>query len=159
MCYNIRSQHRLIVNMAQVSYTYPAGKYYIGDLCYALDNDVMTQYWGKHDYENGTFDITSNDVTTIFSVSATAYGDGFYTDSVNGLQFGVDSGCIGILPFAVCNKKDIKDGQIMGGHIIESTTTVEFQSHDGIFVIGYNDNTKMIIIDTSDKSDSDMDDV
>lgn len=139
--------------MQQVNYTYPAGKYYIGDICNALDLKVYKGQWGgKYSFAVGTHDFRSNGHTKKISVNYTAYGDGTYADDVSGLKFDVDSGTIGIVPIALCNNQE----KIPGGHIIESLTPVEFRSEKGLFVIGYN-NT-MIIIDTDDADEGDFTD-
>lgn len=147
---------------SEVSAVYPAGKYYIGDLCYALKDDVYKSCWGKHDYQPGTFtvDANINGQTCKFSVNHTTWGDGFYRDSVSGNFYAVDAGVIGIVPLELCDPNNMKDGKIKGGHFIESTSNVQFEACQGIFVIAYNmtnTHTEMIIIDTSN-TDSDDDD-
>jgi len=139
----------------EVHHTYPEGSYYIGDVCYAFDKEVYEKQWqDKYKFARGTLDITNNNITSKFSVNSTAFGDGLYMDDVNGLQFPVDSGTIGIIPLELCSKSMFaKDGTIKGGHIIKSSTDIEFRSNKGIFVIGYNDNTNMIIIDTEDNDE------
>jgi hypothetical protein len=135
--------------MVEISATYPAGKYYIGDVCYALDDNVYQNQWGKtYNYSKGTFVINYKGVQNAMTVSHTAFGDGLYVDDISKFEYSVDSGTIGIVPFNLCCPKNIKNNEIKGGHFIESTTPVEFKSQDGIFVIGYNDNRNMIIIDT-----------
>lgn len=145
------------LKMAEISATYPAGKYYIGDICYALDDSVYQNQWGKkHNFAEGTYVLTYNGVQSAITVGQTKYGDGIYIDDISKLEFYVDSGTIGIVPFSLCYKKAIKKDKINGGHFIESTSQIEFKSQDGIFVIGYNDNRNMIIIDTQcDDDDED----
>ena len=66
------------------------GKYFIGDICYALPDDVYDTIWGdKYKYEDGFFKEYG------FAVHRTEYGDGIYegTDSVS---YYVDAGVIGI---------------------------------------------------------------
>jgi hypothetical protein len=140
--------------MPEVNQTYPAGKYYIGDICYALSSTVYELQWGqKHNYAIGTHEVTYKDITNTFTVNSTKWGDGLYLDELSSMDFIVDSGTIGIVPINLCSSKNIKDGKIEGGHIIESSTPIEFNSQDGIFVIGYNGNSDMIIIDTGDIDD------
>lgn len=141
--------------MQEVTSSYPAGKYYIGDICYALSSTVYELQWGDiHKYNPGTFEIKYKGNVGKFSVNHTKYGDGVYLDTSKGLEFIVDAGVIGIVPLDLCNPKNInKQGIIEGGHIIESTTPVEFSSHDGIFVVSFNNNTDMIVLDTCDIED------
>lgn len=140
--------------MAEVSATYPAGKYYIGDVCYALDDDVYHRQWGqKYHYDVGTHVIQYNGAQDIITMNYTAFGDGLYVDELSNLEFCVDSGTIGIVPFSLCSTKNIKDNKIKGGHFIESASPIEFKSISGIFVIGYNDNRNIIIIETDCQDD------
>lgn len=141
--------------MAEVTCVYPAGKYYVGDVCYALSSTVYELQWGdKHSYKAGTFDVEYKGKVGKISVNHTMYGDGIYVDTRKGLEFSVDAGVIGIVPFELCNLKNItKEGTIKGGHFIESTTPVEFRSQNGIFVITYNALKGAIIIDTEDIED------
>jgi hypothetical protein len=142
--------------MAEISATYPAGKYYVGDICYALDDNVYQNQWGKiHNFAAGTYVLTYKGVQQAMSVGQTSYGDGVYMDYINDLEFTVDSGTIGIVPFNLCNPDVIKHNKIKGGHFIESATQIEFKYQEGIFVIGYNNNRNLMIIDTQDDDDED----
>jgi hypothetical protein len=140
--------------MAEISATYPAGKYYIGDVCYALDKKVYHNQWGKtYNYKPGTYVLSFNGNQQALTLAHTKYGDGVFVDDINKDVYNVDSGLIGIVPWDLCSPKNIKNNQIKGGHFIESITPIEFKSQDGIFVIGYNDNRNMIIIDTQCEDD------
>ena len=140
--------------MAEINATYPAGKYYIGDICYALDKDVYERQWGKkYNFNVGTHVLHYNNVQDGITVNYTSFGDGMFVDERSKLEYYVDSGTIGIVPFNMCSSKNIKDGKIKGGHFIESTSPVEFKSVSGIFVIGYNNNQNMVIIDTDSQDD------
>lgn len=136
--------------MAEINATYPAGKYYIGDVCYALDDKVYQKQWGEcHKFAVGTHVMSYNGIQNAFTVNHTVNGDGTYLDERSKLEYSVDSGTIGIVPYDLCSVKNINNNEIVGGHFIESTTSVEFYSQNGIFVIGYNNNRDMIIIDTN----------
>ena len=132
----------------EISATYPAGKYYIGDICYAIDEKVGDQWGQQYDYAEGTYVFSYNGRQHTLTVARTKYGDGFYVDDISKKEYAVDSGTIGIVPFDLCSPKYIRNDEIYGGHFIESSSPVEFQSRNGIFVIGYNNNKNMIIIDT-----------
>ena len=132
--------------MTRVSSSHPPGKYYIGDICYALDATVYRDQWGKFGYEVGTYTMKHHDVKGAVSVNRTTDGDGVYTDTDGKLEFFVDSGTIGIVPFKLCCQKNIKDEKIRGGHFIESATPVEFKSSNGSFIIQYNG--RHIVINT-----------
>jgi hypothetical protein len=138
----------------EVTYTHPAGKYYVGDICYALPKSIYKLVWGeKLKYAYGTHEAEYNGVTSKFSVNRTMWGDGRYYDDYSDLEFGVDAGVIGLVPIALCDTEKLIDGKIRGGHMIESSTPIEYHSEEGIFHISYENNTKVIEIDTGDGSD------
>lgn len=101
----------------------PAGKYYIGDLCYVLSNDVYDKVFGGAGYESGLYTGPDNQ---FFLVDGTAYGDGAYRSS-DGKEFGVDAGIIGICPVSLMAKDD------GGGHIYEFEEPVKCVFKNGIF--------------------------
>ena len=64
------------------------GKYFIGDICYALPDKIYDEIWGgKHKYEDGSYEG--------FAVHGTAYGDGSY-EGTDGVSYAVDAGVIGV---------------------------------------------------------------
>jgi hypothetical protein len=91
----------------------PAGTYYIGDLCYALQDTIYDKVFGKDGYQSGFYQSPNGS----FLVDNTAYGDGEYpgTDKHN---YCVDAGIIGIASLSACDKKNMEEnGSIGGGHI------------------------------------------
>lgn len=88
-------------------WTFPAGKYYIGDLCYVL---------GEEDYDTTVgegadgFHTNGKHVIGYFSTYA---GDGCYLDT-KGRRYGVDAGIIGIAPAALVEKIKGKDEEAWG---------------------------------------------
>jgi hypothetical protein len=78
-------------------HTFPAGKYYIGDLCYVLDDEHYDA--AVCDGDDG---FQTNGTHTIGYFS-TAYGDGCYRGT-NGKNYGVDAGIIGIVPAEIIKK-------------------------------------------------------
>ena len=70
--------------------TLPPGKYWIGDLSYA-----MHEYFERHIYRTTGVNIDQDG--TPYARFETKYGDGFYADDA-AYEFGVDTGCIGCLP-------------------------------------------------------------
>lgn len=79
--------------------TMPAGRYYVGDLCYVMTygewEDVCDVTCGPNGYEvlNGEFDLSDG---RRFATYSTMYGDGGYQCS-DGAILGVDSGMIGCI--------------------------------------------------------------
>lgn len=75
--------------------------FYVGDICYALAEDVYHGVWGGAGYEDGkhTDPATGRD----FIVAGTADGDGEYNDQT-GRLYPVDAGNIGIVPLELLDK-------------------------------------------------------
>ena len=95
----------------------PAGKYYVGDLCYVMHNewDEVCKLTLADDYlDQGCFKL-GNGVR--FAMLRTAYGDGCYEDR-EGREYAVDSGTIG------CVKVDDITEEVREdlGNIIEFNT-------------------------------------
>jgi hypothetical protein len=107
------------------SFTAPPGKYYIGDLCYVLGDDVYdTIFGGLGGYDSGLYQEKGTD--RFFFVDGTAYGDGLYHDST-GREYGVDAGIIGICPASLMDKDD------GGGQMHEFTEPVVCKFKGGVF--------------------------
>ena len=78
----------------------PAGKYYVGDLCYVMDHDEWSQVCDilfETDHpggvRDGEFELPDG---RRFAVYSTAYGDGSYHDQY-GHTYSVDAGSIGCI--------------------------------------------------------------
>ena len=76
----------------------PAGKYYVGDLCYVMHNEWDEACKLMFDPMNGegsdgTFTLKDG---RRFAIFGTAYGDGVYDDQ-EGREYSVDSGSIGCI--------------------------------------------------------------
>lgn len=73
-----------------------ADKLFVGDICYALKDDIYRSVWGdKLGYEDGLIRINGKDGEICAVVGGTAYGDGSYKGT-DGTEFGVDAGVIGV---------------------------------------------------------------
>lgn len=79
--------------------TMPAGRYYVGDLCYVMDDvwdevcDLMFSGSSNGRGEYGKFKLKDG---REFAVYSTAYGDGTYFDN-SGREYWVDAGVIGCI--------------------------------------------------------------
>lgn len=77
--------------------TMPAGKYYIGDLCYVMNTDEWEQVcniiFGRSKILDGEFYLSDG---RKFAIYSTAYGDGEYHDQY-GHTYSVDAGSIGCI--------------------------------------------------------------
>jgi hypothetical protein len=130
----------------------PAGKYYVGDLCYVIAE------W--NDFCDATL-IPGCDIRQGYMPwkgqqlwsHTTAYGDGTYYDE-SGREYGVDAGLIGVLPVELITKTDYLDenGNVPDlGQIIEFDKPFECEYVGGMFVIGD------VSIDTDPSFDDDDD--
>ena len=121
----------------------PAGKYWIGDPCYVLDDDNGDFDWGtfcRFCFQGDSSGRKNEGIVThqgiTFAYFGTAYGDGAYVDQEGNL-YGVDAGMLGCIPIdhaGYCHLGDIHDfpepfscnynnGTITFGHIVIKTKT------------------------------------
>lgn len=87
----------------KTAFSAPPGTYYIGDLCYALDDKFYDGVFGGHGYQDGYYE--KNDTPSLFFAMAGTGGDGDFKAS-NGWRFCVDAGIIGIASKELCSKND-----------------------------------------------------
>jgi hypothetical protein len=116
----------------ELTFTAPAGTYYIGDLCYALYENIYDNVFGGHGYDSGFYSKGG----AFFMVSVTAYGDGDYIGS-DGHHYLVDAGIIGICSADLI---DPKNPSVSGGKIHTFTQPVKCSFAHGAFhfISGYN---------------------
>lgn len=110
----------------------PAGKYYVGDLCY-----VMHPEWHEVcDLLDGDEGVYSLKDGRKFACLNTYYGDGVYTSNI-GTKHSVDAGVIGCI--RVC---DIRDEEYTEEHINELGAIINFYepffvwNEDGVLCFG-----------------------
>ena len=96
--------------------------FYIGDLCYALNEKVYDEVWGGNNYEDGQY--TDPETKAEFAMVGTAFGDGEYESSEEGLSFPVDAGIIGVADLAIC------DGDTSLGKVVPDYSGVVFIDYD-----------------------------
>lgn len=133
--------------------TMPAGRYYVGDLCYVIrdrsDWDAVVANAFPDDGDgrgvDGEFTLPDGRRYAMFS---TAYGDGTYTDA-EGRRYLVDAGSIGCIRLE--DIRDLDDERIFfdGGQIIEFPIPFECDSNGFLITFGH------VYINTGD---SDYDD-
>jgi hypothetical protein len=77
--------------------TMPAGRYYIGDLCYVMTDDEWDEFCKLtikgHECLDGEFEMADG---RRFATYGTKWGDGSYTDN-HGNSYSVDAGLIGCI--------------------------------------------------------------
>jgi len=103
-------------------YKLPPGSYYIGDICYVLEDKVYDGVFGSYGYSSGLYTCKKGR----FLVSGTYAGDGSYTGT-DGFQYGVDAGIIGIV------SEDLISSVTASGNKYDFPEGVDVQMKDGIF--------------------------
>jgi hypothetical protein len=111
---------------------FPAGEYYVGDLCYVMhpewDNlcDIM---FSEDEMLEGELTVQNKKLF----LASTAYGDGTYTDNT-GRAYGVDAGLLGII--AVSDIAESELPNLIDGHVIEFTQDFIVTAQHGRFNFG-----------------------
>jgi hypothetical protein len=103
-------------------YSLPAGSYYIGDICYVLDDKIYHNIFGASGYSSGLYTSSLGQ----FLVSNTYAGDGSYPGT-DGFTYAVDAGIIGIV------SKSLVTTETNLGKIYNFPTGVEVTMDDGVF--------------------------
>ena len=98
--------------------TMPAGKYYVGDLCYVMHpewNECCELFFaGRSDHGCNTGEFNLSDGRRFASFN-TRWGDGLYYSQL-GHSFGVDSGgigCIRVEDVSESERVHLKDGAVI----------------------------------------------
>lgn len=115
----------------------PAGKYWIGDLCYVLRDqwdEVCSLTISGNDCLEGVFTLADG---TSFGTLNTAHGDGEYLDLSRARHYPVDSGTIG------CVLADKVDDKLSGGHVLDIPYEFEPRRDGGYLIFGW------VVIDTN----------
>lgn len=121
--------------------------FYVGDICYALSDELYYGVWGATGYSDGAFTDPKSGLQV--AVAGTAFGDGEYEDQ-RGRRYGVDAGVIGIVPCEL-----IKPEYYSGGHIFEGAGEAIFESENGVFNITLPSGEKVHIDTSGDEDDED----
>lgn len=118
--------------------------FYVGDVCYALDDDIYYGVWGEWGYCDGKYSVPNTEFA--FAVAGTAYGDGEYADQ-KGRLYGVDAGVIGIVPLELVDPE-----YDFGGQIFEGAGDAIFEADKGLFSVTL-PSGEVIQINTDDEDD------
>ena len=132
---------------------FPAGEYYIGDLCYVMHSeweelcDLM--FPTPTDMQEGEFTVQDK---RLF-LASTAYGDGCYSDNFY-REYGVDSGTLGIIAVKDIAESELK--HLVDGHVFNFDRDFTVTAEGGVFDFGdihidtagydedYNERTRII---------------
>lgn len=121
-----------------------AGKYFLGDCCYAVPNDLWGELLNSCDYFEEPIGTVRG--YSILGLS-TAYGDGYYPGS-DGKSYGVDAGLIGLVPEEFIEKypKRHRDHLESLGSFVEFSEDFECWNDNGTLHFGH------IFIETGDEN-------
>ena len=112
---------------------FPAGKYYVGDLCYVMHDEwdevcgLFFEGRDDHGCNQGVFQLKDGRKFASFN---TKWGDGGYRDQY-GRSYGVDAGLIGCIAIKDINL-DSGDNFTRGGQVIEFDSDFEVHGGTGI---------------------------
>ena len=124
--------------------------FYIGDLCYALNEKIYDEVWGGNNYEDGPY--VDPETKAEFAMVGTAYGDGEYESSEEGLVFPVDAGIIGVADLAIC------DGDLSLGKVVPDYSGIVFiEYNDGTITVSWGDYGEINIYTDYEEEDYDED--
>ena len=138
------------MNAPQIIKNIPAGTYYVGDPCYAFNNNGKADSWSKIIEISDCFDIPQIEFKDKPVIAfGTKFGDGTY----NG--FSVDSGLIGIVDISLIEEGSafFNDSFDREKHLVTFDKPFDFEYDDGNFHIG-----GKISIYTNDEYDEDFED-
>jgi hypothetical protein len=144
-------------------------KYYIGDLCYVIEDDVWSEVCDlSFDPMNDPGDMLQLQDGRQFFILDTAYGDGCY-GGTDGKAYCVDSGTIGAISVECLEGSEkLKDAVERGlGHIVEfayplgegdvsnESGTLYFGSL-GIYTAGCEDDDDELDVEAEDEYDDEL---
>ena len=127
----------------------PAGRYYVGDLCYVMTDKEWDEFCsittdgnrclhGEFNFEDGRR----------FATFGTKWGDGVYFDSKKLYEFSVDAGLIGCIRLNEINIEKLDNIKMERlGAIIDFPYGFGTGSTDGVITFGH------VIIDTDSNED------
>jgi hypothetical protein len=118
----------------------PAGRYYVGDLCYVLHDrwdEFCSLTCSGNRVLDGEFNLKDG---TRFATYTTQWGDGTYSDET-GNSYDVDAGLIGCVALEDIDFTDASNS-VSGGRIVEFVRDFTTFSSGGVISIGN------VVIDT-----------
>lgn len=125
-----------------VMITVPAGKYFVGDPCYAVkDNDAWQNFVERMFKDSPAGETVSGVMMNGYPVVgvSTVYGDGEYFDVNDNRSFPVDAGLIGIVDMRVAAQNGVSEDDLEGfglGHVINFDEPVRLaRTEDGDILI------------------------
>jgi len=132
----------------------PAGRYYVGDLCYVMTDEEWDEFCsittdgnrclhGEFNFEDGRR----------FATFGTRWGDGKYVDTNKLYEFSVDAGLIGCMRLNEINIEKLNLKEIEGlGAIVDFPYEFGTGVTDGVITIGH------VVIDTDEEYEDEYED-
>jgi len=112
----------------------PAGRYYVGDLCYVLHDrwdEFCSLTCSGNRVLDGEFNLADG---TRFATYTTQYGDGTYQDETGNI-YDVDAGLIGCVALEDIDFTD-PSNSVAGGRVVEFVRDFTTFSSGGVISIG-----------------------
>lgn len=114
----------------------PAGKYFVGDLCYVMHDEwteVCDLLFGPNDsLDGGVYKLKDG---RQFALYPTKYGDGEYRSNI-GTSHGVDAGVIGCILVSDIRDNTYSDIEDLGA-VVEFKQPFETGEHKGVISFGH----------------------
>ena len=120
------------MRISNVTYevTVPAGKYWLGDPCYAVPSELWMDLLNSCKvFELPIGKVTKDGQEYEVLAFGTAYGDGCYSDQ-HGNSFPVDAGLIGLTPV------ELAEGEPFGSTLVYFPTETICSSYGGVLTFG-----------------------
>jgi len=113
----------------------PAGKYYLGDLCYVM-HDRWDEFCditiSEHACLDGEFKFKDG---VLFASYGTKFGDGSYNVSGTSVYLGVDAGLIGCIRVEDIASEELKNLSL--GYVVDFDKPFQTWSENGVIHIGH----------------------
>lgn len=131
----------------------PAGKYYVGDLCYLLPDDIYDKYVSGFEDDKAVSIKAGRRKDFVAFFGNAAYGDGEYTDN-EGNKYSVDAGILGVVQLVSADFIAKAKEQEEHAKIIDFPEDFRVdRDEDGTFTFGH----LTIVTDGSDQEDDEYD--
>lgn len=120
------------------AYSLPAGRYFVGDPCYALQGDddawckLVDRFHGKRPDFRGGRKLIYKEQNMFWAT--TAHGDGTYSDQL-GHKYGVDAGLLSVVPVSLATTSLVEMKRL--GQIVDFPTVFVCYEEDGVIHLGH----------------------
>ena len=123
----------MTVTAKACSVTVPAGRYFLGDPCYAVPNEYWMPLLESCDFFEGSPIGQANGSQVL--AFGTAWGDGTYNDQ-HGNSYPVDAGLIGLTPIALAQQRDDFEQLESLGRFVDFDSPTTCTKSEGVLSFG-----------------------